>query len=140
MNDLETSLEHTEKQYLWRASKRGHRVHIENPETERAYCQVENCGGKLLDGRGAEVPAGRRICGNCIELAGRNETDYREPDIRVLMGERLAETEPELFAIAAAPKPREREKQTKVVHRLKAGKTKPGKVKHQKSPGDRPGA
>ena len=80
----------TDRRYLWRDRKRGHRVHIENPETKRAYCQAENCsGGKPFDGRGTEIPAGRRLCGNCADLAGRNEADYREPDIRVLLGERL---------------------------------------------------
>ncbi len=121
-----------DKLYLWRASKRGHRVHIENPETERAYCQVENCGGKPLDGRGAEVPAGRRICGNCIDLAGRNETDYRELSLAVLMGERLAETEPELFASAEAPKPRERKQPAQPVSRPKGRKPKRSNVKYSR--------
>ena len=98
VNDLGTNVEHMDRLYLWRAGKRGHRVHLENPETGRTFCQTENCGGKPLDGRGAEIPSGRRLCGNCLDLAGRNETDYREPDIRVLLGERLAEVEPELFA------------------------------------------
>ncbi len=132
MDDLGTNVEHMDRLYLWRAGKRGHRVHIENPETERAYCQVENCGGKPLDGRGAEVPAGRRICGNCIDLAGRNETDYRELSLAVLMGERLAETEPELFASAVAPKPRERKQPARPVSRPKGRKPKRSNVKYPK--------
>ncbi len=75
-----SDLGHMDRRYLWRANKRSRRVHIENPETERAFCQVENCSGRPLDGRGAEVPAGRRLCGNCADLAGRNETDYQEPE------------------------------------------------------------
>ena len=110
MDDLGTNVEHMEKRYLWRVRKHGQRVRIENPETERAYCQVENCRhGEPLDGRGAEIPTGRRLCGNCIDLAGRNEADYREPDIRVLLGERLAEAEPELFASTVAPGKREKQ-------------------------------
>ena len=100
-----SDLEHMDRLYLWRASKASQRVHLENPETGRAHCQAENCGGgKPFDGRGAEIPAGRRLCGNCIDLAGRDEADYREPDVRVLMGERIAETELGLFASAGAAK------------------------------------
>ena len=70
----------------------------------QAHCQAENAsGGKPFDGRGAEVPAGRRICENCTDLAGRDKADYREPNIKVLLGERLAEVEPELFASAGKP-------------------------------------
>ncbi len=111
-----SDLEHMDRLYLWRASKRGQRVHIENPETGRAYCQVENCGGRVLDGKGTEIPAGRRLCGNCADLAGRNKTGYREPDIRVLMGERLVGIEPELFASNVAPEPWKRGKQVRPVH------------------------
>ena len=83
------SLSVSEPLYLWQASKSSRRVHILNPGTDRTFCQTENGGGKALDGRGAAVPAGRRICKNCTDLAGRDEVDYREPDVRVLMGERL---------------------------------------------------
>ena len=143
MNDLETNIEHMEKRYIWRVRKHGQRVHIENPETERAYCQVENCGGRALDGMGAEVPAGRRLCGNCIDLASRDKADYREPDIRVLMGERLAEVEPDLFAGAAAPVPERTDltsrhpneklkwgKQARPVNRSKGHRPKRGTVKY----------
>ena len=114
-----SDLEHMDRRYLWRANKASRRVHIENPETARTHCQVENCGGRPLDGRGAEVPTGRRLCGNCIDLAGRDEADYREPDVRMLTGERLAEAEPELFASAGAPKPWKRRKQARPVRRSK---------------------
>ena len=130
MDDLGTDAEHMGRLYLWRAGKRGHRVHIENPETERAYCQVENCGGKPFDGRGAEIPPGRRVCQNCADLAERSEADYREPDIRVLLGERLAETEPRLFAGAAVPKRRKRTKQTRRVNRSKGRQPKRSEVKY----------
>ena len=144
MNDLGTNVEHMEKLYLWRVRKHGQRVHIENPETERAYCQVENCRhGEPLDGRGAEAPAGRRLCGNCIDLAGRDKADYREPDIRVLMGERLAEVEPDLFASTVAPEPErtdltsfhdgtkwKRAKQVRPAHRSKRFKLKRSNMKH----------
>lgn len=130
MNDLGTSAEHMSASYLWRISKRGQRAHIENPETGRAFCQVENCGGKPLDGKGAEVPAGRRLCGNCTDLAGRDKTDYREPDIRVLLGERLAEVEPELFPSAVVPEPRKRKKQARRVNRSKGRKIKRSKTKY----------
>ena len=130
MGDLGTNAEHMHRRYLWRASKHGQRVHIENPETERAYCQVENCGGKPFDGRGAEIPPGRRLCGNCIGLEGRNEIDYREPDVRVLMGERLAEVEPELFTSAVAPESWGRKKQARPAHRSKGRTARRGNVKY----------
>ena len=118
--------------YLWQTSKSSRRVHIANPETERTHCQVENCGGKPMDGRGAEVPAGRRICGNCTDLAGRSEADYREPDIRGLLGERLAEAEPELLASAVASEPWKREKQARRVNKPKGLKPKRSNVKYAK--------
>ena len=121
-------LGHMDRQFLWRTGKASRRVHIENSVTERAFCQVENCGGKPLDGRGAEVPAGRRICENCIDLAGRNETAFQEPDLCVLMGERLAETEPKLFAVA--PEPEEQEKQPQPVNKSKGRKPKRSNVKY----------
>lgn len=130
MDDLRANTEHMDRLYLWRVRKRGQRVHIENPETARAYCQVENCGGRALDGRGADVPAGRRLCGNCIDLAGRHGADYREPDLRVLLGERLAEVEPELFASTVAPKPQERKRPTRPVGRPKGRKPKRSNVKY----------
>ncbi len=144
MNDVETGAEHMDTSYLWRASKRGQRVHIQNPETGRAYCQAENCsGGKPFDGRGAEIPAGRRVCGNCADLAGRDKTDYREPDIRVLLGERLAEVEPELFTSTVAPEsgrtdltsvhrgPKwKRGKQARPVNRSRGRQLKCSDVKH----------
>ena len=135
IDDLQTNVERPDRRYLWRPNKRGQRVHIEDTATGRAYCQAENCsGGKPFDGSGAEVPAGRRLCGNCTDLAGRNDTNYREPSLAVLMGERLAEVEPELFdeggskwaagfpferACTVAPKPWKREKQRRQAHRSK---------------------
>jgi len=130
MDDLGTNAERMDRRYLWRAGKCGHRVHIENPETERAYCQVENCGGKPFDGKGAEIPTGRRLCGNCTDLAGRSEADYREPDIRVLLGERLAEVEPELFAGTVAPEPWKRGKQVRRFNRPKGRKPKHSTAKY----------
>ncbi len=118
--------------YLWRISKRGHRVHIENLRTGRAHCQVENCGGRPFDGKGAEVPAGRRVCENCADLAGRDEIDYREPDVRVLLGERLAETEPEFFPSAVAPKPWKRKQPAQPIHRPKGRKPKRSNAKYPK--------
>ncbi len=38
-------------------------------------------------------------------MEDRNEADCQEPSLAVLLGERLAETEPELFAGTMAPKP-----------------------------------
>lgn len=131
MNDLGTGAEHMGTSYLWRPNKRGQRVHIRNPETGRAYCQVENCGGgKPLDGRGAEIPPGRRLCENCIDLAGRNETDYQEPSLAVLLGERLAEAEPGLFAGTAEPKRPKRGKQMRSAHRSKGRKLKRSTLKY----------
>ena len=130
MDDLGTNAEHTNRLYLWRISKRGHRVHIENPETERAYCQAENCsGGKPFDGRGAEIPPGRRLCGNCIDLAGRGEADYREPDVRVLMGERLP-VPPNTKSTSHLPQPWKREKQARPVNRSKGRKPKRSNAKY----------
>ncbi len=143
MNDLGTNVEHIEKRYLWRIRKHGQRVHIENPETERACCQVENCGGRPLDGKGEDVPPGRRLCQNCADLAGRGQADYREPDLRVLLGEKLAESEPELFAGLLAPEPErtyvtspsrrkkwKRRKQARPAHRSKWGKPKRSDAKY----------
>ena len=127
MNDLATGAGHMDTSYLWRASKRGQRVHIQNPETGRTFCQEENCGGKAFDSRGPEILAGRRLCRNCSDLASRGEADYQEPDVRVLMGERLAETEPELFVGIAVP---EQPKRRKRVNRSKAHRPKRGHVKH----------
>jgi hypothetical protein len=144
MDGLLTAAERMDTSYLWRARKSGQRVHIENPETARAYCQVENCRhGEPLDGRGAEVPTGRRLCGNCVDLAGRDKADYREPSLAVLMGERFAEDEPGLFASLVAPE-RERTdlissgrqskwkrgKQVRRVHRSKGRKPKRSTVKY----------
>ena len=135
----------TDRRYLWRASKRGNRVHIENPDTGQAHCQAENAsGGKPFDGRGAEVPAGRRVCGNCADLVGRDSADYSEPNIKVLLGERIAEVEPGLFAGGAAPRavPRtdltssdgrkkwERKNQARPVNRSKGRKPKRSNVKY----------
>ena len=145
MSDLATDAEPMDRQYLWRASKPSHRVHIENPETERAYCQAENCSGKPFDGRGAEIPAGRRLCGNCVDLTGRNDTNYQEPSLAVLMGEQLAETESELFyegrgksdvddrfghVSTVAPKPWKRKKQARPARRLKGRKPKRSTAKY----------
>ncbi len=132
----------TDRRYLWRAGRANRRVHIENPETERAYCQVENNGGKPFDGSGAEIPAGRRLCQNCADLAGRNEVDYREPDVRVLLGERLPDAKPELayegggkcaasdtFGCAGTVAP-EQPKRGKRVNRSKVHRPKRSNVKY----------
>lgn len=138
MNDLE----HMDRLYLWQKSKRGWRVHILNPGADRTFCQTENGAGKPLDGSGAEVPPGRRLCQNCADLAERVEPNYAEPDIRVLLGEKLAETEPELFTGLVAPEPErtgltsprrkrlwKRGKQPRRAHKSKWGKPKRGKAK-----------
>ena len=125
------NLERMDRRYLWRARKRGHRVHIENPETERAYCQAENCsGGKLFDGKGAEVPSGRRICGNCTDLAKRDRADYPEPILAVLMGERIAEAEPESLASPSPPKPWKWGNQAAPSYRPRGREPKRSTVKH----------
>ena len=139
MDDLGTDAEHMDRLYLWRAGKHGHRVHIQNAGTERTYCQVENCGGKPFDGRGAEIPSGRRLCGNCTDLAGRDtvknlragifksEADYREPSLAVLLGEQMAETEPELFVGTASSRTRARKKQVRPAH---SGKPRRNEAKY----------
>ena len=122
VNDLGTT-EHVGTSYLWRAAKRGQRAHIQNPTTGQAYCQAENCsGGKAFDGRGSRIPDGRRLCQNCADLAGRVEANYREPNIKVLLGERLAETEPELFAGTVVPKRRKRKLKSRPAHRPRGRK------------------
>ena len=131
--------------YLWRAGKSSRRIHILDSETGRTFCQVENCGGRALDGRGVDIPAGRRVCGNCIDLAGRNEADYQEPSLAVLLGERLVETEPELSTGLVAPEPErtdltssdrqakwKRGKQARRTHKSKWGKPKRSTVKYSK--------
>ena len=143
VNDLGTNAERMDRRYLWRVNKPGHRVHILDSETGRAYCQAENCGGKPFDGKGAEIPAGRRLCGNCTDLAGRNEANYGEPSLAVLMGERLAEVEPELFADTVTPTPAARTyltsdrvpkltrgKQARPARRLKGRKPKRSTAKY----------
>ncbi len=138
-----SDLEHMDRLYLWQTGKAGRRVHIENPETDRTFCQTENGGRRPLDGRGAEAPAGRRVCENCIDLEGQDKADYREPSLAVLMGERIAETDPELFASAVAPEPERtdkplpasgkkwtRKKQTRPAHRPRGRKLKRSSAKH----------
>ena len=123
----------TDRVYLWQTGKASRRVHILNPGTDRTFCQTENGVGRPLDGKGAEVPAGRRLCQNCTDLAGRDETDYREPDVRVLMGERLdlrPTAEPDLFANGAAPKPWKRKKQVRAARRSKGRKARHSEAKH----------
>ncbi len=133
MNDLGTGAEHMDTSYLWRAGKRGQRAHIQNPETGRAYCQAENCsGGKAFDGRGPGIPDGRRLCQNCTDLAGRDEASYAEPDVRVLLGERLAETEPEMFAGTVAPKRPKRAKRALSARTPRGRKSRRSNVKHPK--------
>ena len=125
---------HMDRLYLWRTGKPSRRAHIEDHTTGRTHCQAENCGGgKPFDGKGTEVPAGRRICRNCLDLAGRDRADYREPSLAVLMGERIAEAEAELFADAAAPMPAVRTvrtKQPRPVNRSRGRKPKRSAVKH----------
>ena len=130
MDDLWPNTERTDGPYIWRAGKRGRRVHILNLETSRTFCQIENGGGKPLDGQGAEIPAGRRLCQNCVVLARQIEVNYREPSLAVLMGERLAETEPELFVGTVAPEPWKRKKLARPVNRSKKRKPKRSTVKH----------
>ncbi len=81
-----------------------------NPETERTYCQTENVRRKKpLDGKGPERPPGRETCKNCLDLAEREagghpknngqpvySSEYQEPSLGVLLGERLAEEGPDL--------------------------------------------
>ena len=145
MNDPATGAGHMDTSYLWRAAKLGQRVHIQNPKTGQAYCQAENCSsGKPFDGRGPGIPDGRRLCQNCADLANRSATDYREPSLAVLMGERIAETEPGLFGSTVALRPAgrarlllptvgkkwKRGKQGRPVNRSKGRKPKRGNVKH----------
>ena len=133
-----SDLEHMDRRYLWQTGKRSRRVHIENPGTDRTFCQTENGSGKTLDGRGIEVPAGRRLCGNCIDLAGRDEADYREPSLAVLLGERLAEEDGgkcivnDTFGQAntVAPKPRKRAKRARSAHGPRGRKPKRSNVKY----------
>ncbi len=118
MSEPGTDMDHTDRLYLWRANKGKQRVHIEDLTTGRTHCQTENVGGRPLDGRSAKVPTGRRLCQNCTDLEGRDESSYAEPDVRVLLGERMVEAEPELFASTMAPKP-ERTDLTYSDHRKK---------------------
>ena len=124
--------------YLWQTSKRSRRVHILDFETGRTFCQTENGGGKPLDGKGAEVPAGRRVCENCTDLASRNEADYQEPSLAVFLGERLAEEDGgkcivnDTFGQAntVAPKPRKRAKRARSARGPRGRKPKRSNVKY----------
>ena len=131
VSDPRASIERAGYLYLWRIRKRTARVHIENPKTGRAHCQAENCGGKAFDGKGAEIPPGRRLCLNCADLAGRIETDCQEPDVRVLMGERLPAL-PNVPLAAHSPKPLQRRKQARPAHRSKGHRPKRSNVKYHK--------
>ena len=87
----------TDRTFIWITGKSSRRAHIMNPETERTYCQTENVRRtKPLDGKGPEKPPGRRLCGNCLDLIERNESNFQEPSLGVLLGERLAEEGPDL--------------------------------------------
>ena len=97
----------TDRTYRWEGRRPGRRVHVLNPETGRVWCKLENMKRKrAFDSEGTALPLGRRVCANCISLEGRDVTDYREPSLGVLPGERLAEEGPDLFTYVAAPKPR----------------------------------
>ena len=85
----------TDRTFIWITGKSSRRAHIMNPMTERTYCQTENVKRKKpLDGRGPEKPPGRQLCGNCLDLIERDKTDYQEPRLSVILGERLAEEGP----------------------------------------------
>lgn len=87
----------TDRTFIWITGKSSRKAHIMNPETERTFCQTENVRRKKpLDGKGPEKPPGRRVCNNCLDLIERNESNFQEPSLGVLLGERLAEEGPDL--------------------------------------------
>ncbi len=118
-----------DRTYRWEGRRPGRKVHVLNSGTGRVWCKLENMQRKrAFDSEGTALPPGRKTCKNCLDLAERGVADYREPDVRVLIGERLAEEGPDLFAIA--PKPRKLGRQARPARRAKGHKPKHSKVKH----------
>ncbi len=83
--------------YAWRPGQTKRPQHILGPDGH-TYCQLENIKRRKkfrpLSKR-SDIPApDRPICRNCLDLAGRVEptldSDTAEPDLAVLMGERIA--------------------------------------------------
>ena len=104
----------TGRVYQWEGRRPGRRVHISNPETGRVWCKLENMQRKrAFDSEGTAFPPGRMVCKNCTDLEERNEPDFQEPNIKVLLGERIVGIELDLFV--DAPEPKKRKKQTRVV-------------------------
>ena len=51
---------------------------------------------RAFDSEGTAKPPGREVCNNCLDLIERNETDFQEPNLAIILGERLAEEGPDL--------------------------------------------
>ena len=119
----------TDRTYRWEGRRPGRRVHILNPAMGKTWCKLENMQRKrAFDSEGTALPPERKICRNCLDLEGRNETDFQEPNIKVFLGERLAGVELDLFAPVVEPKKRKR--QTRIIRHPKERKAKCSKVKY----------
>ena len=123
----------TDRTFIWITGKSSRRVHVMNPRTEQTFCQTENVRRKKpLDGKGPEKPPGRRLCNNCLDLIERNGTNFQEPSLGVLLGERLTEEGPDLFTINVVPEPKKRQRQVRPVHQPKGQKPKRSKIKYDR--------
>ena len=106
------NVQHAEhsRTYRWERRRPGRRVHVLNPETGHVWCKLENMQRKrAFDSEGTAKPPGRKTCKNCLDLAERAagghpknngqpvySSEYQEPSLGVLLGERLAEEGPDL--------------------------------------------
>ena len=56
----------TTQTYLWNRRKKSKRVHITGTN-DKSLCQIENSRTRL-NGRGSQIPVGRKLCANCKSL------------------------------------------------------------------------
>ncbi len=134
----------TDRTYRWERRRPGRRVHVLNPETGHVWCKLENMQRKrAFDSEGTAKPPGRKTCKNCLDLAEREagghpknngqpvySSEYQEPSLAVLLGERLAEEGPDLFV--TVPKAGKRERQARITRCPKGHRLKHSKVKYVK--------
>ena len=58
------------KKYCWRAKKRKAKFHLQNDDTGKTFCQIENSSAwKNVTAFSDEKPKGRNLCDNCRGLS-----------------------------------------------------------------------